>query len=235
MRGISIGVSRLIGLSFALVLLLGWGTAQKAFAQGCGNWMTPKYSTYINYSTDGTYIYTSVTVNGTTTGNCPFGCDTNCSSTTHTPRAYNVIGGKGGWENGSPAPWNYEINEENDQKITATVGTQYKFSSEGEVICSEVGVFYLTNVDYDYVLIWDTTAKLHSDMGGGICATVDACLGGATPLCGVGDVFDGNPCLTGWLCKGIAFKELPTDPLTCFPAAVCTYTADVPGMCDPTR
>ena len=50
-------------------------------------WMTPSYSSYTSYTTDGTYIYTSVTVSGGTTGTCPTFpayLANECHNTTHT-------------------------------------------------------------------------------------------------------------------------------------------------------
>jgi len=64
-------------------------------------WMTPSYTSYTSATTDGTYIYTSVTVSGTTTGTCPtFPAQlaNECHSTTHAPQEYNVIGSVGGWQ-----------------------------------------------------------------------------------------------------------------------------------------
>jgi hypothetical protein len=234
MRRLILRYSRLMGLFSAGVLLFCFGAAQKTLAQGCGNWMTPEYSTYTNYSSDGTYIYTAVGVSGTTTGNCPFGCDFECNSATHTPHAYNVVGGVGGWQTGSPVVWDYELAQENDQKLQAAVGQQYNFTAETEVVCSVAGVLYVVS-EYDFLLIWQTTAKLQSDLGHGTCVTTDDCLGGATPLCGVGDVYDGTPCKSAFDCYGVAYRELTSEPWTCFRYSFCYGTTQVPGPCHPTK
>ncbi|MGH9431862.1 MAG: M23 family metallopeptidase [Terriglobia bacterium] len=127
----------------ALVLVIGHN--RRGMGQGCGNWMTPGYSQYTSSSADGTYVYTSVAVNGTTYGNCPFGCDFSCSQTTHYGRAYNVIGHVGGWQNGYPVVWNSHLYEENDEQVAASPGTLVSFSCGTQVICSVAGLFFLTS------------------------------------------------------------------------------------------
>ena len=72
------------------------GMARNGLSQA---WMTPSYSSYTSYTTDGTYIYTSVTVSGTATGTCPSFpayLANECHNTTHAAQAYNVIGSVGG-------------------------------------------------------------------------------------------------------------------------------------------
>ncbi len=49
------------------------------------------------------------------------------------------MGGGGGWEAGSPVYWADYLSMTNDQELAATPGTEYTFSSEGEVICGFVG------------------------------------------------------------------------------------------------
>ena len=70
-----------------------------AAGQTCFNWMTPEYSTYVSASTDGTKIYSSVVVDGTTGGTCPNTCD-HCSQIlnpppVHTPKGLQPAGGHG--------------------------------------------------------------------------------------------------------------------------------------------
>ncbi len=99
-------------------------------------------STYTNTSADGTYIYTSVTVDGYTSGTCPTQpayLANECHSTTHTPKLYNVIGGTGGWVTGGAAYWSSYLSDTNSQQIAVTPGNEYTFSWDCEVICSFVG------------------------------------------------------------------------------------------------
>jgi hypothetical protein len=136
-----------------------------ALGQGCFNWMIPKYSTYATHSTDGTRIYTSVLVDGTTGGSCSQsgGCD-HCNqimtpTPVHTPRAYNKLGSTGGWSIGAAHSWNEYITEENDQNIVATHGVNYTFNASTNVLCSVAGCFScITNpivtlriADTDYI------------------------------------------------------------------------------------
>ncbi|MEJ2009359.1 MAG: hypothetical protein P8Z30_14595 [Acidobacteriota bacterium] len=54
----------------ACTVIIMLGLARGAYCQTY-YFMTPQYSSYNNYSTDGTYIYTSVTVDGYSSGTCP--------------------------------------------------------------------------------------------------------------------------------------------------------------------
>jgi hypothetical protein len=105
-------------------------------------WMTPQYSTYTNTSVSGSYIYTSVTVDGYTSGTCPVmpaSLANECHVTTHTPKVYNTIGGVGGWENGSAVYWSSYLSMTNHQQIEAAPGNEVNFSWEGLVWCSALG------------------------------------------------------------------------------------------------
>ena len=200
-------------------------------------WMTPSYSSYTSATTDGTYIYTSVTVSGTTTGTCPTFpayLANECHSTTHTPQVYNVIGSVGGWQYGSPVYWSSSISMTNNQKIAATHGTEYTFSSTSKVICSFIGgpIYSFTNSDV-YLRIVETTVKLVQDWGAGNCETEPACLPGQTPLCGqIHVVIDGVPCAKGWIVDSLAYRFSKTGPYTCAPYALATPTPTIPGWCD---
>jgi hypothetical protein len=113
-----------------------------SFGQGCFNWMIPEYSTYTSVTTDGSHLYTSVLVDGTTGGTCSQqgGCD-HCSQILnpppmHTPKAYNTIGSTGGWVTGTAQQWNQYISEQNNQSIVASDGVIYEFQSTTEVDCN---------------------------------------------------------------------------------------------------
>jgi hypothetical protein len=155
-------------------------------------------------------------------------------STTHTPQAYNVVGGVGGWVSGSPEYWNSYISVNNNQDEAATPDTQYAFASVGEVTCSFIGggIYYLA--DTVYIKIVRTTMILKDDLGAGVCLTKPDCEGGVTPLCGNGsvEVFDGAPSLEGWVCYTTAYRSSQSDPFTCNPFAFCRETTELPGPCD---
>lgn len=111
------------------------------FGQGCSSWMTKSYSVYYSSSNPkGNLISTSVTVDGSSGGVCPFGCG--CSGVTHTPRAYNKINTTGGYVNGPSGPYNSYISATNNQQIVGVPGVIYPFTYEGDIICSAVGTFF---------------------------------------------------------------------------------------------
>ena len=136
--------SRIFCLQMILCLFAFLGSGQ---GQGCGGWMTPHYSVYSTLSANSTTIYSSVSVDGYTSGVCPIGCA--CSGVTHTPSAYNLIGGTGGWGNGTSVPWNYYLTYTNSKSIAASSVLQ-PFTSSGKVICTAVGTFFATADSTDY-------------------------------------------------------------------------------------
>ena len=133
-------------------------TPRAAAPPSCSNWMTPSYSTYTSFTTDGTRIYTTVSVSGTTTGYCPYGCQ--CYPY-HSGHAYNTVGGVGGWLNGGNGPWNGWISVNNYQQIPATVNTEYVFMSSTNVRCSAAGTIYGV-IGTTYLKIVWTTLKVWS-------------------------------------------------------------------------
>ncbi len=198
-------------------------------------WMTPAYSTYTSYSTDGTYIYTSVTVSGTTNGTCPtFPAQlaNTCHNTTHKPQVYNVIGSVGGWQYGGSVYWNSYISLTNSQRMLATHGTEYTFTASSEVMCSYVGAIYHDSVADTYLSVVETTAKLTNDLGSGTCLTKDDCLGGVKPRCSIPEVYDGRPCAAGWVCDTLSYRFSKSSPYSCLAPAFCTATTTLPGWCD---
>ncbi len=126
---------RLLSISIVLSML-----SLQSFGQGCNGWMFPAYTTYYSSSNpNGNQITTSVTVEGTTNGSCPGGC--NCGAT-HTPKANNVISATGGWQSGAASSWSSYLSKTNTQQIVAYPGVLYPFSWGGEIICSVAGILY---------------------------------------------------------------------------------------------
>jgi hypothetical protein len=109
-------------------------------AQGCRLDLTPHYSAYANESTDGTYIYTSVLVDGYADFTPSAGCTGN--GAVHTPYAYNVIGSTGGWRSGTSGCMTCYYSYENDQSLVASPGTTYPFNWDGEMNCTVFGTFW---------------------------------------------------------------------------------------------
>ena len=66
------------------------------------------------------------------------------NSTTHTPSAYNVIGGTGGWGTGSSGCVNCYLSYQNNQSIAATPGVTYSGYETGQIICSIGGAIFAT-------------------------------------------------------------------------------------------
>src|SRR5213596_3320175 len=77
--------------------------------------------TYSSITTDGTYIYTSVTVEGSMSGSWP-------PDTTHTYSAYNVIGSVGGWQSVTHGLGYASL--VNNQEVQADDGGDYTWNSE---------------------------------------------------------------------------------------------------------
>ena len=195
-------------------------------------WMTPSYSSYTSATTDGTYIYTSVTVSGTTTGTCPTFpayLANECHNTTHKPQVYNVIGSVGGWQYGSPVYWNSSISMTNNQQIAATPGTEYTFSSTAEVICSFIGgAIYSFSSSEGISLAW-TTLQTVSDDGKGNCTVQPDCKNGVTPKCTSKTVREvgGGPCHPFHYCGYLVVNG------QCVSTGLCYPEISGPGPCTP--
>jgi len=214
----------------ALVLAFLLGFAQRGLGQ-CQIQMYPQYSSYSSFTTDGTHIYTSVTVSGTTYGYCPPCSPYDCNSVLHTPKALNVIGSVGGWSTGTPVHWNYYLNYTNNQSLAATEGYEYTWCYSTQVQCTVVGVFYNILPAVGYLSILHTTLRLTVDMGMGTCLTQPYCIGGVTPICSEPEIFDGAPCAAGWFCGCLAYRLSRSQPYSCI-VAICNPTDVLPGPCD---
>jgi hypothetical protein len=104
-------------------------------AQGCFG-MIPSYSSYFSYSADANYIYSGVTVDGTTTGN------TQCGAM-HRGQAYNMLGSTGGWSYGGFGPAASYIFFMNNQQIAVgQPGVVYEDDYIGQIDCTIAGIFY---------------------------------------------------------------------------------------------
>ncbi len=122
-----------------LLTMIMCGAVGNLFAQGCRLDYTPNYDTYYTLSTDGTNVYTTVLMDGSTTGNGGAGCT---KTATHTPKAYNEIGSIGGWSTGNGGYMTSYLSVQNDQEDPGTGDGTYTFAYEGQVVCSEFGIFY---------------------------------------------------------------------------------------------
>lgn len=124
----------------SLLLVCLAGTSRVLLAQGCGVVMTRNYSTYTSSSSDGSHIYTSVTVEGSATCSPTLSCP--CNTAQHTPKSLNQVGGVGGWLSGSATCVTCYVSLQNNQTLAAAAGTTATLSWGGEIICSIAGTFY---------------------------------------------------------------------------------------------
>lgn len=206
-------------------------SVQQVMAQGCSSWMTPQYDTYQSESTDGSNIYTSVSVDGTATGQCPIGCS--CSGVQHHASVNNVIGSVGGAESGPYVPWNGYVNFENDQTMPATVGQEYTFNGQGEVICTAVGILYIAYLASNRVAIAETSERT---LSGPIppadnCNLAAYCYGGVTPRCFSSSWHVTGTCPPYWTCYTLSYRLAPGDPWHCLPSSYCFEGSVGPGPC----
>lgn len=117
----------------ALIFLL---SAMKASAQGCITFQ-PDFSAYTDESTDGTNIYTSVTIDGTGDMIIASGCYTP-PNIIHTASADNVIGTTGGWGPGDSGCPDCYLSSTNNQEVPY-LGQNYNFQWSVQAICSVAG------------------------------------------------------------------------------------------------
>lgn len=122
---------RLRYLSVFLLLLL---SSTGAHSQGCTP--RPNYSVYTSATGDGTTIFTSVTISGTTSDMSPY-CGFNPRHTPYAASAYN--GGTGSWVQGpSGCPTCY-ISATNQQSLQAN---SLELDFEAQVVCTIAGTFF---------------------------------------------------------------------------------------------
>lgn len=221
--------------AFAAVCFLLPGFARNAWGQQFPT-MNPNYGTYTSYTTDGTYIYTSVTVDGNTQGTCPTFpayLANECHSTTHTPEVYNMIGTVGGWENGGPTYWTNYLSMTNNQQIAATPGTEYAFSATGKVNCSfSRGAIYQMIINMWFKQV-ETAVRLVQDWGNGDCEVEPDCIAGQTPTCPLAYVTQiPPPCKSSYNCISLAYRSSLSQPYSCFDPEECSGPSTLPGPCD---
>jgi hypothetical protein len=183
-----------------------------SLAETCPGQMTAHYDSYTTYSVDTNLVISqTVLVEGYTTtasGTCNTTCCQStpyppyyycqscpipgCSTSTHTLRINNVIGGAGGWSSSSPgSPFTYQSFQTTSQ-VQGVVGQDISSSSEGQAICSVSGtildVIFLNDVKISHVKV-ETLSS--TEIGGGAvkCRTASWCTPQTEPgLCNPPDV-----------------------------------------------
>lgn len=183
-----------------------------------------------------THIYTSVVVDGTSTGNCPVGCD--CAGIQHYASVENTLGSTGGWITGSRVPWNGYVDTENDQSIQATYNTTYDFVSDGRVTCTAAGVLYDAASILNYVNLKRTVGQ--NTLGSTVvspnrlCGMTPACTNTTSPACGAPSFT--YQCPESESCPGYVFSAFvavrlsTSSPWTC--SLVGSTVTTGPGTCD---
>lgn len=158
---------RILFISTVVVVLL---FSVSGFAQGCGGWMTPQYSTYLSYTVGPAAggkvtIYTRTSVDGSTSGICPLGCG--CGTPQHIGQAKTqvkqhsngaLLGSN--YTNGGYVPWNSYVGVSNTLNVVGVPGVVYDYLGTGEVFCTAAGTLFnntqTTPIDADipgYMLV----------------------------------------------------------------------------------
>jgi hypothetical protein len=124
-------------------------------------------STYNSITTDGTYIYTSVTVDGSMSGSWPPG-------TQHTYSAYNVIGSVGGWISATHGLGYGSV--VNNQQVRADDGGAYTWNQEATVECTIAGTFF-DDIEPVHTYSIRLSAYIFNGLSNGRCTWVPTCPG----------------------------------------------------------
>ena len=191
---------KVIKVRIICLLLLAVGGSRSGLAQGCGGAMRPGYSIYDSESWDGTYIYTSILVDGSAT------CDpTSCSCNgQHTPGAYNQLGSSGYnsnfWGYGPSNGVTSYLSYQNNQSIAAKPGVDYPFTFAGLVNCSILGNAIWSTSFTGWKIRIAVASYQYSSVAGGICTYNLKCPNGnAAATCGSATFTRAAPCPSQWM------------------------------------
>lgn len=159
-------------LCFSLLLCLGF--ARQGNTQGCRLDYTPNYSIYNTESSDGTHIYTTVVLDGSTTGNGSAGC--NYPNATHTPTVSSTLNGTTVSATGTPQYMNSYSSVSRENDIVGQPGILYPFEGSGEIICSVFGTFW--SGGFSIKLAIAVSSYKYQSYAGGDCTYALACPNG---------------------------------------------------------
>lgn len=236
---------RVAFLSLMLSVLALGGRASATFQ--------PSYASYnaMSVGSDGQTVYSTVTLQGTTTGDCTYtgrygtGTIPGCTGALHTPKIYNQVGTAGGWTTGQTVTmWTY-INFQNTTNFVATPGVTYEVHTRSEIFCTGVGrVFFGDFWDLNWLLAstlsryTGTASNCHTLplTGITICdfSTTSNCTPGTSPPnFNPTIITDTTPALAGWLSAALCFRVLSSEPWDCgtIPAWALKTTQTTPGVC----
>lgn len=175
-----------VARTMMLLFVVGF-QVRPSVAQGCRLDYTANYDTYVSVTMDSTKLYSTVLVDGSTSGSGSAGCF--YPNATHTPKSYNKLGSVGGWVTGPAGYMNSYVSIENDQNANlAGIPGTIELDWGANVICSVFGSFYATGGS---PLIYITTTYGKNDRGYQdiynvrFCNYDPKCTSG-TPTCGNG-------------------------------------------------
>lgn len=177
---------RCIALLFVVVVFATRSTAQQCFT------LSSNLAAYVDESTDGNYIYTSVEIDGSEQMTINPTCAPYLPQFYHTPMVYNYLsvpGGAsvGGWASGSATCPNCYLSYTSLQSIAVNQGVDVNFSWQVQAFCSGGGAFWGTQGTTTVAITFTTGRNIgFVPMGeaGPLCQYAPACNLGSTPTCG---------------------------------------------------
>jgi hypothetical protein len=228
------------------VLGLLLSVAQLSFAT-----FTPEYDTYTQFSGDDNYIYQTVIVEGTTTGDCYYTCNCgqygcqqctipNCPAA-HTPQIYNVLNGVGGWSYGTPVNMfsyiSYQTTTQYLKPSDTDSGTISGSTSTGIDCAAALGLIFATAVETHFIdwgtsrykvktLTFEGTQTSPGRVQYAVCNVTPWCSNTSTPFGFQGELDDSilvTSCANYYTCKADWLK-VGTPPIFYF--RLCTGTID---------
>jgi hypothetical protein len=144
-------------------------------------------------------------------------------SATHTPRAYNVVNGVGGWGNGSSGCVNCYISYQNNEDSGAVnVGAEYSFGTEGDVICSIGGLIYALAGPTETLRI-AVSNYAYAGTAGSVCTYNLYCRGGYA-TCGYPSIGVDTPCPSNYFVAYYLVYRFGVNS-HCFPASIGHFSS----------
>ncbi len=207
----------------------------------------PSYASYnaVSVGGDGQTVYSTVTLQGTTTGDCSSGSGTipGCSGALHTPKIYNQVGTAGGWNIGQTVSmWTY-INFQNTTSFVAATGVQYQHRTFSMVSCTAGGgAFFGPFFDQFFLraetlLRYTGTTKECRQKGTVLVCDYSVVFNGTAetspPTWNPPWVTDSPPPFAGWLASALCFRVLSSQPWECglLPDWALKTTQTTPRAC----
>lgn len=182
-------------------------------------------ATYTDESTDGTYIYTSVEIDGTEEMIVAPSCAPYLPQYYHTASSYNLLttpdgGSVGGWNTGGDVCPSCYLSSINDQSIAAAPGVDVGFSWQVQAVCSS-GAELFTDGGWVSVSIAVTTYKIFTVNADESVWFKQACPGTSVASCGAQNYRGTQP--TNWAEEYQLKVTVGGSAPSCIPAAIVQY------------